>query len=115
MTLLAALNLSLGGSISGPSGSGKTETIKELAKCVARQCVVFNCSKEMEYLTIGRFFKALCSCGSWTSLEELNRIDFEVLSVIAQMLYTLLEAKKRGEENLEFEDSTIQLKNTFNV
>jgi dynein heavy chain len=112
---MTALRLSLGISLSGPSGTGKTETIKELSKCAGTQCVVFNCSKEMEYLTVGRFFKALCSCGSWASLEEFNRMDFEVLSVIAQMLQTLLTAKKNNVKDMEFEDSTIKLKNGFNV
>ncbi len=102
MTITGAMHIKLGAAPAGPAGTGKTESTKDLAKALGIYCVVFNCSEQIEYKMMARLFSGLAQSGAWSCLDEFNRIDVEVLSVIAQQLLDIREAKLQNKDKFTF-------------
>ena len=115
LTLMGAIKFNMGGAPAGPAGTGKTESTKDLAKSIAKQCVVYNCSEETDFVAVAAFFKGLANCGSWICFDEFNRINIEVLSVIASQLIVLFSAKAAGMDKIIFEKTPIHILPTFCV
>lgn len=103
MTVTGALKLYLGASPAGPAGTGKTETVKDLAKNLARQCIVYNCSDGVTFKMMEKFFSGLIQTGAWACLDEFNRINIEVLSVIASQLLEIKIALQNKRETFTFQ------------
>eukprot|EP00928_Gymnodinium_smaydae_P068046 TRINITY_DN5109_c0_g4_i2.p1 TRINITY_DN5109_c0_g4~~TRINITY_DN5109_c0_g4_i2.p1 ORF type:complete len:3873 (+),score=1233.23 TRINITY_DN5109_c0_g4_i2:1305-11621(+) len=115
MTITGALHIKLGAAPAGPAGTGKTESTKDLAKGLARQCVVFNCSDQINYQMMGKLYSGVVSAGSWVCLDEFNRISIEVLSVVAQQVLEIRQALLQGLSDFNFEGRHLKVRNTCGI
>jgi dynein heavy chain len=69
ITITSAISNSLGANPAGPAGTGKTESTKDLAKGLARLCIVFNCSDQITAAMMNKLFKGLAQQGAWACLD----------------------------------------------
>ncbi|XP_063485594.1 dynein axonemal heavy chain 2 isoform X3 [Symphalangus syndactylus] len=109
MTLTTALHLHRGGSPKGPAGTGKTETVKDLGKALGVYVIVVNCSEGLDYKSMGRMYSGLAQTGAWGCFDEFNRINIEVLSVVAQQILSILSALAAGLTRFHFDGFEINL------
>lgn len=115
MTLTTALHLNRGGSPQGPAGTGKTETVKDLGKAMGKFVIIQNCSDSLDYKSIGRSFSGLAQTGAWGCFDEFNRIETEVLSVVALQISSILNACARKAKTFNFEGQVIKLDSTVGI
>ena len=115
VTLTTAMHLYRGGSPKGPAGTGKTETVKDLGKAMGNYVIVINCSDGLDYKSMGRMFSGLSQTGAWGCFDEFNRINIEVLSVVAQQILSILKALGLRKERFTFEGRDINLISTCGI
>ncbi|KAK3792441.1 hypothetical protein RRG08_045982, partial [Elysia crispata] len=115
LTLTQALSMNLGGAPAGPAGTGKTETTKDLAKALGLLCVVTNCGEGMDYKAFGKILSGLCQCGAWGCMDEFNRIDISVLSVISTQLQHIRQALVLKLTHFQFEGVEIPIDSRVGV
>lgn len=115
VTATQALHLKMGCAPAGPAGTGKTETTKDLASACGKACYVFNCSDQMDYLSMGNIFKGLASSGSWGCFDEFNRLIPPVLSVCSVQFKAVTDAIKKKVDRFRLQGDEISLDPTCGV
>ena len=64
---------------------------------------------------MGKIFRGLAHSGAWACFDEFNRIEIEVLSVIAQQIVALQSAARAQLPSLIFEGAEVPLSTRFSV
>ena len=65
---------------------------------------------------MGKFFKGIAAVGAWCCLDEFNRINVEVLEVVAAQILVIQNAKKERAYKFNFEGTrNLRLKSDANI
>jgi dynein heavy chain len=59
---------------------------------MGKYCVLFNCSQGVSIRTLQKLLSGLCYTASWLCLDEINRLNIEIMSVVANQITTIKNA-----------------------
>ncbi|XP_044764010.1 dynein axonemal heavy chain 1-like [Coccinella septempunctata] len=86
ISLISAYSRYKYGAIQGEACSGKTETFKNLAVALGVHYKIISCSDFLTFKILQRLLLGCSKGNMWLCLDEMNKIDFSVLSSMSDLL-----------------------------
>ena len=68
---------------------------------------MFNTTEKLDVQHMRRLLMGITTAGAWACFDEFNRMDMEVLSVVAKQIMTIQAALAGGERFCMFEGRNI--------
>jgi dynein heavy chain len=82
---------------------------------MAKYCVIFNCSNDVNMKTIDKLLSGLCYTTSWICFDEINRFTTEIMSVIANQINQIKNAIVSGKQMFNFLGKKIHIKKGIGI
>ena len=79
------------------------------------QCIVFNTTEKLDVQHMRRLLMGITTAGAWACFDEFNRMDMEVLSVVAKQIMTIQAALAAGERFFMFDGRNIAVHKVCHV
>ncbi|GFO25145.1 dynein beta chain, ciliary-like, partial [Plakobranchus ocellatus] len=93
----------------GPREGTKFEIVHEMSKSLGQPMYVFNCTKTTDYIQLQDIFRGLASTGCWVCFNDLSMLQPSCLSLMAQMMATIMEALRAGKGAVHLQTDDVQL------
>lgn len=114
-TILLAYQHQLNAAVEGRSATGKSQTIRDLAKSLAIQLKIFDCTPDLDYRSISRFLKGVATSGAWLCLEDFNHIALKTISVITQHIRAIQMSRVKQLAKCVLQGVELQLNRQCNI